>query len=68
MEELMKVEYDLFFNMIENGNFDWDMFEEGSYHFLEVLSIEEKQQGGDGYIAVENVFKIRDRFFKVSYT
>lgn len=64
----MEEEYKLFLDMYDYGRFDWDMFEEGSYHFLNKLVVEENQHGGDGYIDVETVFKVGGRFFKTAYT
>lgn len=62
----MEKEYDLFIEMFENGEFDWHELD--SWIFLNEESVYEKQDGGDGYIDVENVMKVKDRFFKVFYT
>ena len=64
----MEKEYKLFLDMYDYGRFDWSMFEEGTYLFLKVSKVEETQYGGDGYIDVETVFKVGERFFKTAYT
>ena len=62
----MEEEYDLFIEMFENSEFDWSELDRWS--FLREDSVYMKESGGDGYIDVENVIKVKDRFFKVCYT
>ena len=62
----MEEEYDLFIEMFENSEFDWSELDRWS--FLNEESVFMKQEGGDGYIDVENVIKVRERFFEVTYT
>ena len=62
----MEEEYDLFIEMFDNGEFDWHELDRWS--FLREDSVYMKESGGDGYIDVENVIKVKDRFFKVYYT
>ena len=62
----MEEEYDLFIEMFENSEFDWSELDRRS--FLREDSVYMKESGGDGYIDVENVIKVKDRFFKVCYT
>ena len=63
---MMEEEYDLFIEMFENSEFDWSELDRRS--FLREDSVYMKESGGDGYIDVENVIKVKDRFFKVCYT
>ena len=62
----MEEEYDLFIEMFENSEFDWSELDRWS--FLNEESVFMKQEGGDGYIGVYNVMKVRERFFEVTYT
>ena len=62
----MEEEYDLFIEMFENSEFDWSEMDRWS--FLNEESVFMKQEGGDGYIGVYNVMKVRERFFEVTYT
>ena len=62
----MEEEYDLFIEMFENSEFDWSELD--IWSFLNEESVFMKQEGGDGYIDVENVMKVRERFFEVTYT
>ena len=63
---MMEEEYDLFIEMFENSEFDWSELDRWS--FLNEESVFMKQEGGDGYIGVYNVMKVRERFFEVTYT
>ena len=62
----MEEEYDLFIEMFENSEFDWSELDR--WYFLNEESVFMKQEGGDGYIGVYNVMKVRERFFEVTYT
>lgn len=62
----MEEEYDLFIEMFDNGEFDWSELDR--WAFLNEESVFMKQEGGDGYIGVYNVMKVRERFFEVTYT
>ena len=62
----MEEEYDLFIEMFDNGEFDWHELDR--WTFLNEESVFMEQEGGDGYIGVDNVMKVKDRFFKVCYT
>ena len=54
----------LFIKLYDNDEFDWEEFPEERYTFN---SVKQDQSGDDGYINVEEVFKITDRYFKVYY-
>lgn len=62
----MEEEYDLFIKMFDDGEFNWHELDR--WTFLREDSVYLEQSGGDGYIDVENVMKVKDRFFKVYYT
>ena len=62
----MEEEYDLFIEMFDNGEFDWNRLDR--WTFLHEDSVYMEESGGDGYIDVENVMKVKDRFFMVDYT
>ena len=62
----MEEEYDLFIEMFDNEEFDWSELDRWS--FLREDSVYMKESGGDGSIDVENVIKVRERFFEVTYT
>ena len=57
-------EEQLFIKLYDDGEFDWEEFPEERYTFN---SIQKDQYGCDGYIDVEEVFKIKDRYFRVGY-
>ena len=62
----MEEEYDLFIKMFDDSEFDWHELDR--WTFLNEDSVYMEQSGGDGYIDVENVMKVKDRFFMVDYT
>lgn len=66
-EESKLKEMDLFIKIFDEGNFNWDEFEEGYYEFVYSLSVHKDKYVGDGYIDVVNVFKVNNRFFQVKY-
>ena len=62
----MEEEYDLFIEMFDNGECHWPPLDR--WTFLNEESVYLKESVGDGYVEVENVIKVRDRFFEVTYT